>query len=85
MSQIFDALQRSEAERSGVDPSALSQVTKILRRAEREAAAKWEPASVEEQLDTPEIKELVAPIKEHVAPLKTCGADQRTCRAHQRA
>jgi len=78
MSQIFDALQRSEAERSGVDPSALSQVTKILRRAEREAAAKWEPASVEEQLDTPQIKEHVAPIKEHVAPIKELEAPTKT-------
>ena len=34
MSHIFDALQRSEAERSGVDLSALSAATEVLRRAE---------------------------------------------------
>jgi len=66
MSQIFDALQRSEAERSGVDPSAMSQVTKILRRAEREAAAKWDPASAEEQLDTPLVQVQAAPVAAQV-------------------
>ena len=62
MSQIFDALQRSEAERSGADPSAMSQVTKILRRAEREAAAKWDPVSAGEQLGTPQVQVQKAPI-----------------------
>jgi len=42
MSQIFDALQRSEAERSGIDLSALREATEVLRRAERQAAAQWQ-------------------------------------------
>lgn len=48
MSQIFDALQRSEAERTGVDLSALSEATELLRRAERQAASKWEAATSSE-------------------------------------
>ena len=44
MSLIFDALQRSEAERSAIDPSALTGATEMLRRAERRAASKWETA-----------------------------------------
>jgi capsular exopolysaccharide synthesis family protein len=49
MSQIFDGLQRSEAERSGIDLSALSGVTELLQIAERRAAAKWETTSLSEQ------------------------------------
>src|ERR1700722_3057776 len=49
MSQIFDALQRSEAERSGIDLSALSEATELLRRAERQEASKWEAAVLSEQ------------------------------------
>jgi capsular exopolysaccharide synthesis family protein len=41
MSQIFDALQKSESERSGQE-SALPQGAELLRRAERDAATKWE-------------------------------------------
>ncbi len=44
MSRIFDALQRSEAERSAIDLPALSQATEMLERPERSAAPKWEPA-----------------------------------------
>lgn len=40
MSQIFDALQRSEAERSG-DGSAETRATELLQRTESYAAAKW--------------------------------------------
>lgn len=39
MSRIFDALLRSEAERSGVDASALSRATELLEQAERHAVA----------------------------------------------
>jgi capsular exopolysaccharide synthesis family protein len=42
MSQIFDALQRSEAERSGIDLSGLREATEVLRRAERQATAQWQ-------------------------------------------
>jgi capsular exopolysaccharide synthesis family protein len=41
MSNIFDALQRSETERRGTDPGALA-ATELLERAEREAAAQRE-------------------------------------------
>ncbi len=41
MSQIFDALRRSEAERLGIAPSALSEAPEVLLRAERNAASKW--------------------------------------------
>src|SRR5258708_28206073 len=49
MSLIFDALQRSESERSGAKVSALSAATEVLRlaelqvEAERKAAAQCEP------------------------------------------
>lgn len=51
MSHIFDGLQRSEGERSGIDLSALSGVTELLRRAERRAASKWETAVLPEPTD----------------------------------
>ena len=44
MSQIFDALQKSETERSGPE-SALPQGAELLRRAERDAASKWEASA----------------------------------------
>jgi capsular exopolysaccharide synthesis family protein len=43
MSYIFDALQRSESGRSGVDLSALSPATGLLQLAERQAIAEHEP------------------------------------------
>jgi capsular exopolysaccharide synthesis family protein len=49
MSQIFDGLQRSEAERSGADVSALPGATELLQRAERRAASKWETGVLSEQ------------------------------------
>ncbi len=39
MSYIFDALQKSQAERSGVDVDALAAATEVLKAAERQAAA----------------------------------------------
>lgn len=42
MSQIFDALQRAEAERAGVKISALPEATELLEYAERRASAKWD-------------------------------------------
>jgi capsular exopolysaccharide synthesis family protein len=64
MSHIFDALQRSEAEKSGVDVSSLAEPTEMLRRAERRAASKWEGAAV---LDEPAVA--VAPERDR--PLLT--------------
>jgi capsular exopolysaccharide synthesis family protein len=42
MSQIFDALQRSDAERSGDRSADPSQATDVLRRAERYEALRWQ-------------------------------------------
>ena len=44
MSHIFDALQRSEAERSGNAVSPLSAVTELLERAERGIPSRWDAA-----------------------------------------
>jgi capsular exopolysaccharide synthesis family protein len=44
MSHIFDALQRSEAERSGFDLSSTSVATELLEHAERQAVAKFDAA-----------------------------------------
>lgn len=44
MSYIFDALQKSEAERSGVDRGALAAATEVLQAAERQAAAQRDAA-----------------------------------------
>jgi len=48
MSQIFDALQRSEAENSGTEISALTEPTELLERAERRAASSRESAAIVE-------------------------------------
>jgi capsular exopolysaccharide synthesis family protein len=50
MSHIFDALQRSEAERSGNPVSPLSAVTELLERAERGAVSLHDAAPYPEQL-----------------------------------
>src|ERR1700691_765804 len=57
MSLIFDALQRSEAERSGIDVSALSAATEVLERAEGHAAASRNAATAIEQTIVPQSAE----------------------------
>jgi capsular exopolysaccharide synthesis family protein len=57
MSRIFDALQRSEADRSGTDSPAFSEATEMSRSAERRAASKWETAVLTEQFDRTEAPE----------------------------
>lgn len=52
MSQIFDALQRSERERRGVDPSALSSATQLLEFGERHAASERATAVENKALNT---------------------------------
>jgi capsular exopolysaccharide synthesis family protein len=49
MSRIFDALQRSESERAGVDSAKLPQGPELLRHAERAAASSWKAAEVQEK------------------------------------
>jgi capsular exopolysaccharide synthesis family protein len=69
MSLIFDALQRSEADRSGVDVSTLSAVTEVLQRAERYAVSEQKAAKQRESSravhnadrDTPSAVRIVAP------------------------
>jgi capsular exopolysaccharide synthesis family protein len=51
MSRIFDALQRSEAEQSEVDLSALPGTAEMPQRSERGAATKWETIVLNEQHD----------------------------------
>jgi capsular exopolysaccharide synthesis family protein len=46
VSQIFDALQRSESERSGSAQASLSRATEILRKVEKDETTKWEMADV---------------------------------------
>ena len=67
MSHIFDALQKSEAERSGVDLRALAAATELLEVAERQAAAKQETA---EQSETAVASVEIADT-ETLSPLKT--------------
>ena len=49
MSDIFDALQRSEGERTGNHSPVPSEATALLRSAERRAASKWDDAVLVEQ------------------------------------
>jgi capsular exopolysaccharide synthesis family protein len=63
MSHIFDALQRSEAERSGADVSSTSVATELLERAERQAISKWD--------DAPAVRSSVLAPLEHEAPFRT--------------
>ena len=67
MSNIFDALQRSEAERSGVDFSALSAATDLLQRAERRAVSKWESGTLSPERDTREAPKEGRPFGPHGA------------------
>jgi capsular exopolysaccharide synthesis family protein len=53
MSHIFDALQRSEAERSGSATSPLSTITELLERAERSAVSQSDAAEELERLGAP--------------------------------
>jgi capsular exopolysaccharide synthesis family protein len=41
MSRIFDALQRSERERTGTDSRSLPEGPELLQRAERQASSEW--------------------------------------------
>jgi Mrp family chromosome partitioning ATPase len=76
MSQIFDGLQRSEAERSGGQPSVLPRATEILRRAELRAASKWESTAVLEPPDAPRVAASTAaeaqpaPVDEPIDPFE---------------
>ena len=59
MSQIFDALQRSEAERAGSNPLETPlEPNDMLRRAERQIATKWESQSVLDGAESVAVEEI---------------------------
>jgi capsular exopolysaccharide synthesis family protein len=57
MSRIFDALQRSEAERSAIDLPAPSEANEMLQRAERSTPSKWETAVLPAQTKAPRVED----------------------------
>ncbi len=59
MSRIFDALQRSEAERSGTDGSQAPDATELLRDAERRAVSDWADNTAPE-IESPVPEKMVA-------------------------
>jgi capsular exopolysaccharide synthesis family protein len=60
MSRIFDALQRSEAERSGVSGPPVADATELLRHAERRAVSDFgESVEPEFEIPAPEKREKV--------------------------
>jgi capsular exopolysaccharide synthesis family protein len=63
MSRIFDALQRSERERSGPDSTTLPEGPELLRRAERHAASNWNHAADVKKLPVLADAELSARLK----------------------
>jgi capsular exopolysaccharide synthesis family protein len=63
MSRIFDALKRSEAERSEVDLSARSETTGMPQRTERAAPPRWKTAVLPEQPDETKSADSDAPFE----------------------
>lgn len=59
MSRIFDALQRSEAERSGTNGSQAPDATELLRDAERRAVSDWADHAAPE-IESPVPEKMVA-------------------------
>jgi len=51
MSQIFDALQRSEAEKSGKDPVATALATELLQHTDRFVESRWGSADSQDNRD----------------------------------
>ncbi len=74
MSQIFDALQRSEAERAGSPLEAPLQPNDMLRRAERQIASKWESQKVLGNSDSLGVEELNGEGAQHVFGALTSGS-----------
>lgn len=60
MSHIFDALQRSEAERSGQDRATKAAATELLERAERQAVLQWRSESSSADLGVDTAAEIAA-------------------------
>lgn len=70
MSHIFDALQRSEAERAGTNVAAAPLATELLERAERQATARWDGEPTERS-------ESKAPVVHAVVPLTVSNGGPR--------
>jgi capsular exopolysaccharide synthesis family protein len=68
MSHIFDALQRSEDERTGVDSSDSSEAMELLRLAERRAASRWETADLSDRIEVADIEKRTEPVRFQAAP-----------------
>ncbi len=79
MSRIFDALQRAEGERSGVDCSS-SAVTELLQLVERQAVSEWEIAARPDSTSPTETlghdKALASPASRVRAELETAVATE---------
>jgi len=67
MSQIFDALQRSESERSGKDQSAAPRVTDLLQSTENHAASRWDSPGKPEDLAIDGLESVTARPRESFA------------------
>jgi capsular exopolysaccharide synthesis family protein len=70
MSLIFDALQRSEGERSGVDLAEMPTITDLLQRVERQAISDWETAAQPRLPDTTENVERGTSFPAQTAPVE---------------
>src|SRR5277367_2196905 len=68
MSHIFDALERSDAERSGTDLSGLTGATELLQRAERLAVVEWENSVLPEHLNVAKIEALHTALAQAAPP-----------------
>jgi len=68
MSHIFDALQRSEDERTGVDSSASSEAMELLRLAERRAASRWETADLSKRIEIADVEKRNESLRFPAAP-----------------
>lgn len=60
MSRIFDALQRSERERSGNDPASSPEGPELLQQAERHSLSEWSGSRSEKELPAPQVPGLDA-------------------------
>jgi capsular exopolysaccharide synthesis family protein len=77
VSQIFDALQRSESERSGIDTATLPQGPDLLRRAERAAASTWVTSSAGVEPDVSSVAVDDERIERTVIPISPTGASSQ--------
>ncbi len=64
MSRIFDALQRLESERSGVDATDLPQGPELLKRTERRAASNWNNGAAQAELEITSVVVEEGPVDE---------------------